>query len=177
MQLFDRPSHWPERDPLTSVLAWTLMPNHFHLLLMETKEGGVSKFMQRLGGSMSSYFNLKYKEQGSLFQGSFKSKTVDKDEYLRYVFPYIVVKNVLEMYPRGLSVAVSKFDEAWEWGIRYPFSSFGSSVFGKESPILDSNQLTALGLPGKNFKKVARDMFLAHTTRHQEFIPFMLEKW
>src|SRR3989338_3275644 len=63
LPLFERPSNWPERMPVVSILGWTLMPNHFHLLLLETRKGGISKFMQRLGGSMSLYFNLKYKEQ------------------------------------------------------------------------------------------------------------------
>src|SRR3989344_9240284 len=36
-----RPNHWPEHDPLVHILAWTLMPNHFHLLLEEIKKGGI----------------------------------------------------------------------------------------------------------------------------------------
>src|SRR3954466_5129667 len=43
---FDRPDHWPARDPYVSILAFCLMDNHFHLLVREQKEGGLSKFMQ-----------------------------------------------------------------------------------------------------------------------------------
>ena len=70
--LFGRPSHWPEREPLVDILAWVLMPNHFHLIIRETKEGGVAKFMQKLSNSMSSHFNKKYEEKGSIFQGAYK---------------------------------------------------------------------------------------------------------
>src|SRR3989344_1851227 len=45
LNMFERPVTWPKRDPLVKILAWTLMPNHFHLLLEEIREGGIAKFM------------------------------------------------------------------------------------------------------------------------------------
>lgn len=175
--LFERPPHWPERLPLTAVLGWTLMPNHFHLLLLEIQEGGIAKFMQRLCGSMTVSFNLKYKERGSLFQGSYKSKTVDTDEYLRYLFAYILVKNTFELYPGGLASAYKNFDKAWDWSIGCQFSSFGSTVLGDASPIVDSSKLSDLGLLGKNFKQTARNMFTSHMEKRPSFAALMLEKW
>ena len=65
------------------------MPNHFHLLLEETEEGGISKFMQGLCVSMSKHFNIKYEEKGSLFQGAFKSRTINDDYYLDLIHVYI----------------------------------------------------------------------------------------
>lgn len=165
LPLFDRPSHWPNRDPLVAVLAWTLMPNHFHLLLCEIREGGVSKFMQRLSGSMTTHFNSKYEETGSIFQGSYKSRTVDSDEYLRYVLAYIAVKNVLELYPGGLSRAIKEFNKAWEWANSYSFSSFQATALGKPSPIIDHAKLKELGLPGKDFKHMAYDMLVGHSEK------------
>ncbi len=138
LALFERPSHWPGRRPLVSILAWTLMPNHFHLLLQEKEEGGIAKFMQRFCGSMSLCFNLKYESKGSLFQGAYKAKLVDEDAYLRYLAFYIEAKNVLELYPGGLMAAYKNFEDAWKWALSYPFSSFSSYVEGGElSPILD----------------------------------------
>src|SRR3989344_5928855 len=40
--LFERPVSWPEREPLVNILAWTLLPNHFHLLLQERTQGGIA---------------------------------------------------------------------------------------------------------------------------------------
>src|SRR3989344_3262207 len=96
--MFGRPHTWPARDPLVKILAWTLLPNHFHLVLKETAEGGIAKFMQKLCGSMTTHFNRKYKERGSLFQGSYKARTVDLrgDEYLRILAVYVMVKNTFE---------------------------------------------------------------------------------
>ena len=75
--------------------------------------------MQRLCGSMSSHFNAKYKEHGSIFQGAYKSRTVSEDSHLRYLVFYIQVKNVLESFPGGLERAINNFDEAWEWALHY----------------------------------------------------------
>lgn len=137
MSLFERPKDWPERKSLTKILAWVLMSNHFHLLLQEKTEGGTAKFMQRLCGSMSLCFNLKYESKGSIFQGAYKAKTVDDDSYLRHLLFYIQVKNVLELYPGGLRVALDDFDKAWNWAINYQFSSLPSYVSSIKSPIID----------------------------------------
>jgi putative transposase len=136
LPLFNRPQHWPERKPLTNILAWVLMPNHFHLLLQEKSEGGSAKFIQRLSGSMCLCFNARHVSDGSIFQGAYKSKTVDDDSYLRYLVFYIQVKNVLELYPGGLEAALGDFDQAWNWALAYPFSSLRSYVLGENSPII-----------------------------------------
>lgn len=79
-----------ERDkPLVSIAAYCLMPNHFHLLVRQNVDGGISKFMQKLATAYTMYFNLKYERSGSLFQGKFKSKLVEEDRYLKYLFAYI----------------------------------------------------------------------------------------
>ena len=85
--LFGRPNNWPERKPIVSVVAWTLMPNHFHLLLKETQDGGIAKFMQKLCGSMSMNFNAKYEERGSIFQGAYRGRNVGEDRYLTDLHP------------------------------------------------------------------------------------------
>lgn len=137
LPLFERPDVWPKREPLVRILVWTLMSNHFHLLLQEKEEGGITKFIQRLCGSMSLCFNLKYESKGSIFQGAYKAKLVDVNSYLRYLVFYIQVKNVLELYSGGLSVALKDFDKAWGWALKYNFSSLPAYALGISSPILD----------------------------------------
>ena len=161
LQLFERPVSWPERRPLTSILAWTLMPNHFHLLLQETKEGGIARSMQSICGSMSRHFNEKYQEKGSLFQSAYTSRTVDSDEYLRYVAAYIMVKNVFELYPAGLSKASTEFSKAWKWAIQeYPFSSLRAYALGETSPILTKDVLGEIFESDDHFKLCAQDVIL-----------------
>lgn len=76
-------------EPLISIAAYCLMPNHFHLLVRQNIDGGVSKFMQKLITSYTMYFNLKYERNGVLFQGKFKSRLVHEDRYLKYLLAYI----------------------------------------------------------------------------------------
>lgn len=172
-----RPEHWPEQQPLTRVLAWTLLPNHFHLLVEETKENGIARFMQRLCGSMSLCFNTKYKENGSIFQGGYRGRTVDTEAYLRHVVLYIVAKNVLELYRGGLRVAYRDFDAAWNWAVAYQFSSLGVHEHKEQSPVIDGTFVTEL-FEEKSLKKDAKEMLAAHMqTRGEEFRELMLEAW
>ena len=60
-------------EPLVIIVAYALLPNHFHLVLKEITPGGVSKFMHKLSTSYSKFFNEKYDRSGSLFQGTFKA--------------------------------------------------------------------------------------------------------
>jgi len=178
--LFYRPKSWPKRKPLVSILAWTLLDNHFHLLLQEIEEGGIAKFMQRLGGSMTLYFNEKHDGRGSIFQGSYKGRVVDTDEYLQYVYAYITVKNTFEMYPGGLKKALTVFEKAWTFAGTYPFTSFLTAVAGAPSPILDMEAIDSLGLIRKDFKKYAHSM-LAVNAKTKDFdeklIALLLEDW
>lgn len=74
---------------LVKILAYSLMPNHFHLLIQQLAENALTKFFGDLSNSHSKYFNIKYDTVGSLFQGRFKAKKVDKDEYLVHLSRYI----------------------------------------------------------------------------------------
>jgi len=153
------PKQWPERRPLVKVIAWTLMPNHFHLLLQEIQDAGVSRFMQRLCGSMSRHFNEKYREKGSIFQGSYRSRTIETNRYLRWAISYILVKNVFELYPGGFERAVKEFERAWKWGIdSYKYSSFAEFARGEKSPIIGSDVLEGYFRSPKDFKECSRDM-------------------
>lgn len=76
-------------DRLTAIGAYCLMPNHFHILVKETTEKGLSTFMHRLATAYTMYFNTKYERTGGLFSGRFKAIHVDNDRYLQYLFAYI----------------------------------------------------------------------------------------
>jgi putative transposase len=85
--------------PLVSIGAYCLMPNHFHILVTPCVENGVTMFMQKLGTSYSMYFNKRYNRTGTLFEGPFKSKWVDGDTYLKYLYAYIHL-NPLKLWNR-----------------------------------------------------------------------------
>jgi putative transposase len=71
------------------LVAFTLMPNHFHLILHELKEGGISQYMQRVLNAYTKYFNTKYNISGHLFQGPFQTIRIKDDDQLLYLSAYI----------------------------------------------------------------------------------------
>ena len=79
----------PRHQTIVSIGAYYLMGNHYHLLLQEKSEGGISKFMQKVGTGYTMYFNEKNDRIGSLFVGPFRSKHIAQDAYLRRVTQYI----------------------------------------------------------------------------------------
>jgi len=76
-------------ETLVDIGAYCLMPNHFHILVREKKEGGISKYMLKLMTAYSMYFNKKYKRTGKLYESVFKSTYVGEDNYLKYLYSYI----------------------------------------------------------------------------------------
>ena len=125
-------------------------------------------------------FNLKYNEKGSIFQSSYHGRVVDTDAHLNYLAFYILVKNVLEMYPGGLLVAQANFNNAWSWASRYPFSSLQGHISGVHSPIVDDTDgLLADAIEnGDAFKREAKELLAMHIVScGEEFKDLMLEHW
>lgn len=89
------------KKPLVKFIAYNLLPNHFHFILEQVVDGGISEFMKRLLGGYSWYFNRKNKRSGSLFQGTFKSKYIDSNEYLLHVSVYVNLNDKIKFSSLG----------------------------------------------------------------------------
>lgn len=76
---------------LVEVYAYCLMPNHFHLILKQSADNGISKFMSNFQNSYSRYFNVKHKRKGGLFLNQFKAVRVGTDEQFKHLFRYVVL--------------------------------------------------------------------------------------
>lgn len=72
-----------------SLLAYCLMPNHYHFLLRQNSDQPISDFMQAVFNIYSKAFNTKHLHSGTLFEGPFKAIVVDKMEYLLHLCRYI----------------------------------------------------------------------------------------
>jgi len=87
----------PKRDMLVDILKWSLLPNHFHLLLHENIEGGILEFTKRLGNAYTKYFNTKNQgRSGYLFQNSAKIIRINDDRHFLYI-PFYIDLNPLEL--------------------------------------------------------------------------------
>ncbi len=78
-----------ENKQIVEIVSYALLPNHFHFVLKEIVDGGISKFMKKLSGSYTAYFNKKYERSGSLFQGPFKSSPVGYTQSLERIVAYV----------------------------------------------------------------------------------------
>lgn len=113
-------------EPFVDILAYALMPNHFHLLVRELQPegGGVSKFMQKVMNSHTGYFNKANDRKGSLFEGTFRSKHVDTESYYRWLFSYIHL-NPLKLVDSGWrDMKINDFSSARDFLNTYQYSSF-----------------------------------------------------
>ena len=78
-----------ENDKLVEILAYCLMPNHFHMLIKQLKDKGISKFLANIQNSYTRYFNTKRERDGALFLDQFKAVLVKTDAQLTHVSRYI----------------------------------------------------------------------------------------
>jgi len=106
-----------KQKPLVKIHAYCLLGNHYHLLLTQVVDGGVSEFMKRLNGGFTSYFNERYERSGSLFQGRFKRVHVTSNEQLLYLAAYVNLNNLVhdrkEYCLSSFDAYINKRDESF----------------------------------------------------------------
>lgn len=136
----------PRKNPLVTIGAYCIMPTHFHLLLKERIEGGISKVMQTVGTAFSMYYNIKHKRIGNVFVKPFRSKHVPDDDYFKQVVNYIHL-NPAELYERGWKDGVvNNFAELEHSLLSYRFSSLPDyqGIDRLERVLLDPEAMTIM---------------------------------
>lgn len=110
--------------PLIELLVFTLMPNHFHLIIREIVPQGISLFMRKLGSGYSTYFNKQNDRVGPLFQSRFKSVRIKNDIQLATVFTYVHTNPVELMEPGWKKFQMENAKTAMEYLENYRWSSY-----------------------------------------------------
>lgn len=87
-----------KRYPLVEIIAYCLNPNHYHFILKQITDKGIEKFLHKIGVSYTKYYNAKYKRNGSLFQGAYKTILIDSNEYLLHLSAYVNKNNFIHGY-------------------------------------------------------------------------------
>ena len=116
---------------LTDVLAYSLLPNHFHLVIRQKSDDGITSFMKRVCTAYSMYFNLKYGHSGTLFQGRFKSSHLDTDPYFKWIFPYVHLNPVSLVEPQWQENGIIDPMLAKEFLRDYRYSSYRDYYVGE----------------------------------------------
>lgn len=130
---------------LVKIIAYCLMPNHFHFVLKQLTENGISKFVGNFTNSYTRYFNTKNKRSGPLFGGKFKAVVVETNNQLLHLSRYI------HLNPYSSHVTKTLADT-----VLYPYSSFQEYI--SESEI--------------NFcqKEIVLGSFRSKTNPYKEFV-------
>ncbi len=124
-----------KRDKLVDILAWCLMPNHFHLMFRQRIEDGIPDFMRKLGTGYTNAFNIKRKRSGALFQGVYKFKHVYREDHFFYL-PHYIHLNPKDLAPIGGRNSLLAFLDSYRW------SSFQDYCGKKNFPsIIDANYI------------------------------------
>ena len=143
------------RKTLINILAFCLMPNHFHLLLQQKKENGIVKFMQKLGTGYTMSFNQKYERSGSLFQGTYKAVLVEKDSHFIHL-PYYIHSNSLDLkFPEWRNKEIKNHKEAMKFLENYRWSSFPDYIGRKNFPSITQREFLLEFFSGpEQYKKI-----------------------
>ena len=150
-----------ERKPrklLVEILAFCLMPNHFHLLLKQLVVNGVVKFMQKLGTGYTNYFNIKRERVGPLFQGRFKAVLIKNDSHLRHIPHYIHLNPLDSILPEWRENKIKSSKKAIAFLENYRWSSLRDYIGVKNFPSVTHNGLI-LDLSGgtKEYRRSIED--------------------
>lgn len=112
--IFDEVIKLPERNKLVEIFKWCLMPNHFHILVYELVEGGITEFTKRVGNAYTKYFNLKNNgRSGYLFQNSSKIIRAGDERYFPYI-PVYVDLNASDLVSGSIAKKMD-FIKSYEW--------------------------------------------------------------
>ena len=119
--------------PLLDIIAYSIMPNHFHFQIKELIEGGVSKFFQKLGTSYTMYFNVRHERTGRLFESKYKSVLIETDEQLIHLSRYI----------HANPFNSSKIDISLKQLRTYPWTSLPDYLGTRKQPFCDPTEVMA----------------------------------
>ncbi len=140
-----------KRDKLVEILSFSFMPNHIHLLLRQLKDGGISKFMNKLGAGYPAYFKKKHnlKEKGYFFQGRFASVHIKNDSQLIAAFVYIHTNPLALIEPRWKEGVVVDPQKAIRFLEDYRWSSYQDYLGQKNFPSLTERNFLLETLGGE----------------------------
>jgi len=86
----------PHGNPLVEILAFCLMSNHYHFMIRQVAENGITEFMRKLGTGYTNYFNLRHDRVGPLFQGTFKAVLLEREAHFTHL-PHYIHLNPLDL--------------------------------------------------------------------------------
>ena len=125
-------------NDIVQIIAYCLMPTHFHLVLKQLENDGISKFIGNILNSYTRYFNVKHKRKGPLWEAKFKNVLVGNDEQLLHLTRYL--------HSNPTTALLAKKPEEW------PYSSY-KEYLGTSEEIALCNYKDILEINPKSYRK------------------------
>lgn len=152
-------------EKLVDILCYVIMPDHYHLLLKEKKEGGIHKFIHKCNTSVAKYINIKNNRKGPLFESRFKSKYINTNDYLLHLSLYIHL-NPLDFLigKEWRKHSIKNWKNAKEKLLQYPWSSLSHYLRKEDNPIVSGVDIIneQFGEKNDNYEE-----FLRHWSEEQ----------
>lgn len=117
-------------EKLVEIIAFCLMPNHFHFILKQLQTGGISKFIANFTNSYTKYFNTKHGRKGHLFEGLFKAVLVETDEQLIHLSRYV------HLNPASSFIIKEEELESYEWSSLPEYLNLNNAGFCNKEIVL-----------------------------------------
>ena len=132
-----------QTDLVIEITAYCIMPTHFHLLIKQNIDNGITKYINNIEISYTRYFNLKYKRKGPLWESKFKNIRVETDEQLLHLTRYI--------HLNPTSARLVDNPEDWKW------SSYHEYIKGEENICLYKDIINITPMAYKEFVNNRKD--------------------
>ncbi|MDP2652323.1 MAG: transposase [bacterium] len=123
------PSFKKMREMLVDIHGWTLMKDHYHLLLSERVENGISLFLRKLNVGYANYVNQRYGRKGTLYRGRTKKILIEREAHFLYILHYLHLNPLdylqsAEKWRLRSKIGIRNVDEALEYLDSYRWSSY-----------------------------------------------------
>lgn len=109
---------------IVEILCFCIMPNHFHFMVRQLKDGGIVEFIRKLSNSYTKYYNIKHKRVGPLLQGRFKAVLVENDEQFIHLSRYIHLNPLVSYLVKDLN--------QFEWSSYQEYTKNSNGICSKE---------------------------------------------
>lgn len=130
---------------LVRLIAFCAVPTHFHLIVEEVEEGGVSYYLMRIQDAYTKYFNTKHETSGHVFKGPFGATHIEDNDQLLYTSTYI------HKHPQEITGKIQD-NKTYRW------SSYQDYIGENRWPkLLDTNIITKQFGSAENYQQFVKE--------------------
>jgi len=153
------------------VLCYNTIINHYHLLLRQVREGGITEFMHKLGIGYTGFYNKKHERTGRLFESTFKAKAVENDSYLLHITRYIHLNPLKLIDPNWKRQGIKDRLKAEEFLKNYSWSSYKFFCGEFTNNIIPHDFVDMIIGEVGDYQKFALDWAEGDFERHKDIYP------